>query len=63
MAARPQVSEGARIERKALVARLVRRIRHYATGDPVLAELQENLKWVQTRQKRYDRKPGGLGRR
>lgn len=60
----PMKSEGARLERKAIRRAIRRRIRAapmewhgYRHG------LESVLAFVQGRQKRYDSRPGGLGRR
>lgn len=54
-------SEGARVERKAIRAYLRRLLRWTADASRVRA-IEDVLKWVLSRQKRYDRRPGGLGR-
>lgn len=59
----PLRSEGARLERKAMRAKLRRRIadmdrKHAYTS--VRIELCRLLSWVLTREKRYDAKAGGL---
>lgn len=55
----PAKSEGARYERAALRNYLRREIQK-AKYDLSKMALQEVLGWVLTRQKRYDKKPGGL---
>ena len=55
-------SEGARYERAAFRARLRRRIK----GDIFLIvreALRVELDWILQRQERYDKAPGGLGRK
>lgn len=66
--ANPLKSEGARLERKAVRTYLRQRIRHWdrldAYGGPVgRVMLQEALDWILARQKRYDARPSGLGKR
>ncbi len=56
--ASPAKSAGARLERKAMRTYLRRLIKRW--GGSVVAE--EALAWVLQRQKRYDKRPGGLGR-
>ena len=62
----PAHSEGARAERKAMRARLRRRIKRQdgqISQDwkrATLAALNEELDWVLSRQKRYDARKGGL---
>jgi hypothetical protein len=67
MAAKPQVSEGARLQRRALrdkIGRtLLRLAREQAEVTPEQEQLGELLFWVNNRRKRYDAKPGGLGRK
>lgn len=64
--AKPEYSAGARYERKALRAYLTRLIGAIdrEMDDPGMKRIQvayQNvLRWVQTREKRYDKKPGGL---
>lgn len=58
MPADPKVSEGARAERKALRSYL-RRL--YTNSDNPI--IQEILDWVLSRQNRYDKDSGGLGRK
>ena len=59
MKADPKTSAGARAERKAIRQYIRRSIKNGAfwpySGDTI-------LQWVLDRQKRYDRRPGGLGR-
>jgi hypothetical protein len=63
--ANPLISEGARLERKAVRAYLRRQLERvrddihieYATN-----VLEEALNWILARQKRYDARKGGLGR-
>lgn len=57
-------SEGARYERAALRARLRRGIKNaHAIGfSSVAAALEDELDWILKRQKRYEPRPGGLGR-
>lgn len=59
------LSEGARYERAATRARLRRRIRQYNSERMYLCSdaLKIELSWQLARQKRYDAKPGGLGRK
>lgn len=62
MPADPKLSAGARAERKAFRAFL----RRYLKGiqNPFrLAVAEEILEWVLARQERYDKQPGGLGRK
>ncbi|MDR7496823.1 MAG: hypothetical protein QN174_07690 [Armatimonadota bacterium] len=58
-------SLGARVERAAMRTRLRRRIRQFEEqGKPLEANaLREEIDWVLARQRRYDVRPGGLGRR
>ncbi len=69
MAADPKTSEGARLERRALRAYLRRRLKKIPviTTDMSKAAaaltLNEVLEFVLTRQRRYDKDQGGLGRR
>lgn len=58
-------SAGARYERKAIVARLRRRIRYYDAEEKCFSSevLRIELEWQLARQKRYDAKPGGLGKK
>lgn len=62
----PRRSEGARLERKATRAYLRRRFTAalaLLASDHALGEataFDAALKWVLTRQKRYDKRPGGL---
>lgn len=59
------ISEGARYERAATRARLRRMIKQYEGKYrwPAAMALQTELAWQLARQKRYDAKPGGLGRK
>lgn len=57
----PRLSEGARLERWALRAKLRREIRSTGRANAVV-RVRDLLQWVLDRQKRYDRRPGGLGR-
>lgn len=62
----PERSDGARRERKALRAYLRREIKTKTQiHDSIdwVGALQSTLDWLLSRQKRYDAKPGGLGRR
>jgi hypothetical protein len=59
MAADPKTSAGARAERKAFRTYIRRRML-YNSDD---FSLQDILDWVLTRQKRYDKHAGGLGKR
>lgn len=72
MKAHPLKSEGARMERKAVrahLARLDQRYRRARTAgnedalDVALEVVHAFRGWVLGRQKRYDAKPGGLGRK
>lgn len=60
-------SDGARLERAAFRAYLRRLIvdeqREHGEPTPELEALHAALLWVLSRQRRYDRRPGGLGRR
>ena len=60
----PELSEGARMERKAMRNFLRREIKKLVNGFPrgrVETELLELvLNWVLDRQKRYDKRKGGL---
>jgi hypothetical protein len=57
----PARSDGARYERAATRNRLRRQItRAVVTADAQV--LQRELDWVLSRQSRYDKAPGGLGR-
>lgn len=67
MKASPAMSEGARLERKAFREYLRRLMRVELAQDYpekfIVGEvLEEAIDWVLQRQKRYDKKPGGLGR-
>jgi hypothetical protein len=53
------VSEGARLERKALRAYLRRELKK----TPADVALQNTLVWLLGRQKRYDKVEGGLGKK
>lgn len=53
-------SEGARWERKAVRAYLRRRLLKDRLTQPAKSIVEEILKWVLTRQARYDKKKGGL---
>lgn len=59
MAADPKVSAGARLERAAFRSYLRRAISRATIGADSGAAI---LEWVLARQKRYDKKTGGLGR-
>jgi hypothetical protein len=61
----PLTSEGARLERRVFRAYLRRRLAQVqADGNWfVMTTLEAALRWVQGRQRRYDAKRGGLGRR
>lgn len=58
----PKRSEGARLERKVMQAYLRRLLKKKWPGTLVTPDLpfKKVLNWVITRQKRYDRRPGGL---
>ena len=57
----PAKSEGARYERKAIRAYLRRQLNATPNGSSTATiALRETLAWVLTRQKRYDKKAGGL---
>lgn len=58
MAADPKFSAGARMERKAVLAKL-RRDSKVAT----YVNVNNLIDWVKRRQKRYDKAVGGLGRK
>ena len=63
--ANPKVSAGARAERKAVLA-YVRRSKNRADkdGSLVSASVWRYIEqWVMTRQRRYDKARGGLGKR
>lgn len=69
MKADPKVSEGARLERQAFRAylRRLRAVNAKHDAGSAWAQAERNviavaLNWVLTRQKRYDRRKGGLGR-
>lgn len=59
MAADPKTSEGARMERKAVLARLRRMKRDGAQ----YANIDVLLRWMLKRDERYDKAKGGLGRK
>lgn len=66
----PQISEGARLERAAFRNYLRRKINalikssHGMFGDFIdTSDFVTVLNWVLARQKRYDKKTGGLGRK
>ena len=63
MKADPKFSEGARAERKAFRDKLRRELKHYSELEEEGQILGELLQWVMDRQKRYDPKPGGLGKK
>jgi hypothetical protein len=65
MKANPFKSAGARAERAAMRGYLRRRIRKISEIEqPMgLMRLEEVLAWVLTRQSRYDKRKGGLGRK
>ena len=65
MKADPKFSEGARMERVAVRNRLRRMIKKYGeAGNISHAEtLGIELQWILDRQKRYDKVPGGLGKK
>jgi hypothetical protein len=58
-------SEGARIERKAILSRVRRLAKLEAeAGHDYIAEAFDKLaEWILERRKRYEAKPGGLGRK
>lgn len=60
----PRTNKGARMERADDVAALRRRWRKATTAGQTerAAAYDEFLHYKRTRQKRYDRKPGGLGK-
>jgi hypothetical protein len=57
MKADPLVSEGARVERKAIRSYLRRQLK---LGS--LCSVEDILDWVLKREKRYDKRAGGLGK-
>jgi hypothetical protein len=60
--ANPLLSAGARLERSSFRIYLKNKI---TNGSDVLREretLEAVLRWVRGRQKRYDKRPGGLGK-
>lgn len=63
----PARSEGARYERAAVRAYLRRQISKWKTfgksEDTTVATLGIVLEWVLSRQQRYDKAPGGLGKK
>ncbi len=62
MRADPATSAGARAERVAFRKYLRRKISIEGTNSTTGKALNAALLWVLLRQKRYDRRPGGLGR-
>jgi hypothetical protein len=63
--ANPLLSAGARLERAAFRNRLRRMIEKWARSECNRREeatLVFELKWIEGRQKRYDKRPGGLGK-
>lgn len=62
MPADPKTSAGARSERQALRSYLRRRIKSSPSIQDTLV-WQQALEWVLTRQRRYDKKGGGLGKK
>lgn len=56
-------SAGARTERQAVRNYLRRQVSIHGTNRAEGRVLQGALAWVLTRQKRYDKKPGGLGKK
>jgi hypothetical protein len=63
MAADPEVSEGARMERVAVRNRLRRMIKKYREAGDIYhaGTLGIELQWILDRQMRYEQKAGGLG--
>jgi hypothetical protein len=60
----PLFSAGARLERASFRAYLKNQIDKWNRSGNIgrAGTFQTVLKWVQGRQKRYDKKPGGLGK-
>jgi hypothetical protein len=63
MPADPMLSEGARLERKTVRARLRRMKKEYKeVGDErAAAAMDEEINWMLERHLRYEQKAGGLG--
>jgi hypothetical protein len=63
MSADPMVSEGARLERKTVRARLRRMKKEYEeAGDGrAAAAMDKEINWMLERHLRYEQKAGGLG--
>lgn len=59
----PLKSEGARLERAACRAYLRRKMKWSGTGTMRTEAFSEVLGWILTREKRYDQKKGGLGKK
>lgn len=63
----PKLSEGARLERKAVLTYLRRKLRQCATREtytePMAAALTETIAWMVQRESRYSKRVGGLGSR
>lgn len=63
MAADPMKSAGARAERKAVLA-YVRRVKNSAAKAGISNATAESIEaWLLGRQARYDKRPGGLGKK
>jgi hypothetical protein len=63
MKADPKFSEGARAERKAFRDKLRRELKNYSELEEEGQILGVLLQWILARQKRYDKVPGGLGKK
>ncbi len=62
MAAPPERSKGARMERRAFLRYLRRQLRQAGTEEARSA-ISQAVAWVLDRRRRYESRPGGLGRR
>jgi len=59
----PKESEGARLERAVFRNRLRRMIKYYGEHHIARGVLRVELDWILARQKRYDSRKGGLGKK
>ena len=58
--ASPLYSAGARYERAAVRAYLERKLRSASITEETFFVYESVLKWIKSRQSRYDKRPGGL---
>jgi len=61
MKADPLLSKGARIERESFRAHLTKALDNATTPDE-RSWIMRELNWVNGRRRRYNKKPGGLGK-